>query len=138
MSSNSSQIEVGPNIILITRNDDNLQEVEAEKVETTTEGPRNTARNPNNRNDIDCHWVRFMENISEAYRDQNGPINKKNWGLQTVTGEILIKGFEYGKRMSRLYFFLLMFLLSQITRCTSLTNIELRRDKLKETTTGEV
>ena len=79
-----------------------------------------------------------MENISETDRDQNGPINKKNWGLQTVTGEILVKGCEYGKRMSRLYFFLLMFLLSQLTRCTSLTNIELRRDKLKEATTGEV
>ena len=62
MSSNSSQIEVGPNIILITRNDDNLQEVEADKVETTTEDPRNTVRNPNTRNNVDCYGVRLMKN----------------------------------------------------------------------------
>ena len=50
-----------------------------------------------------------MTNNTEAKRDQNGPILKKAWGLQTITGEVLVKGSEYGKRMSRLEFFLLMF-----------------------------
>ena len=62
MSCNSSQIEDGPNIILITRNDDNLQEVEAEEVETVTEAPINTTHNPNTRNNVDCYGVRLMKN----------------------------------------------------------------------------
>ena len=40
--------------------------------------------------------------------------------------------------MSKLDFFLLIFLPSQLTQCTLLTNIELRGDKTKETTTGKV
>ena len=68
MASNSSQMEVGPNLILTTRNDDNLQEVEAEDVETTTEAPRNTARNLNLCNDIHCHGVKWMDNNFEAIR----------------------------------------------------------------------
>ena len=43
-----------------------------------------------------------MTNNSEAKRDQNGPIHKKTWGFQTITGEVLVKGSESGKRMSRL------------------------------------
>ena len=74
----------------------------------------------------------------ETKRDQNGPILKKNWGLSTVTDEIIVKGCESGKMMSKLDFFLLMFLPSQQTQCTLLINIELRGDKIKETTTGEV
>ena len=46
-----------------------------------------------------------MEKNLEAKRDQNGPIPKKNWGFQTVIGEILVKSCESGKRMSRLDFF---------------------------------
>ena len=80
-ASNSSQIGVDLNVILTTRNDDNLQEVETEEVETTTEAPSNTTRNPNTRNDVDYHGVRWMESYLEAKRDQNGPILKKNWGL---------------------------------------------------------
>ena len=45
-----------------------------------------------------------MTNNSEAKRDQNGPIHKKTWGFQTITGEVLVKGSESGKRMSRLEF----------------------------------
>ena len=35
----------------------------------------------------------------EAKRDQNGPILKRTWGLQTVTSEHLVKGCESRKRM---------------------------------------
>ena len=40
--------------------------------------------------------------------------------------------------MSRLYIYLLIFSSSQLRQCMLLTNIALRRDKLNETTTGEV
>ena len=46
---------MGSNFILTTTNDENLQEVEAEEIETTIKDPRNTSRNPNIRNVIDCH-----------------------------------------------------------------------------------
>ena len=42
-----------------------------------------------------------MTNNAEAKRDQNLPIHKKIWG-QSITGEVLVKGSESGKRMSRL------------------------------------
>ena len=134
----TSQIEKDPDLILTTRNDDNLREVEAELVEPMIEPTRNPPRNPNSRNDVDCHGVRWMANNTEAKRDQNGHIQKKTWGLQTITGEVLVKGSESGKRMSRLDFFLLMFPPSQLTQCTLLTNIAFRKNKIKEATTGEV
>ena len=40
--------------------------------------------------------------------------------------------------MSRLYIYLLIFSPSQLRQCILLTNIAVRRDKLNETTTGEV
>ena len=135
---NSYGREMVANFILTTTNDENLQEVEAEEVKTTIETPRNTTHNPNIRNDIDCHGVRWMENNSEAKEDQNCPIPKGTWGLQTITGEDLVKGCEFGKRMSRLNFFLLMFHSVELTQCTLLTNIALRRDHINETTPGEV
>ena len=73
----ASQIEKGPELILTTRNDDNLEEVEAELVEPIIEPPRNTPRNPNSRNDVDCHGVRWMENNTDTKINQNGPIQKK-------------------------------------------------------------
>ena len=109
-ASNSSQIKVDSNLILTTRNDDNLQEVEAEEVETATEALRNTTRNLNTRNDVDSYGIRWMKNNWEAKRNQYGSITKKIWRLQTVTGEILIKYCDSGKKMSSLDFLLLMFL----------------------------
>ena len=73
----ASQIEKGPDLILTTRNDDNLKEVGANLVETIIEPPINPPRNPNSRNDVDCHGVRWMTNNTEAKRDQNGHIQKK-------------------------------------------------------------
>ena len=54
MTLDTSQVEDGPDLILTTKNDKNLQEVEAELVETITEAPKNTSRSPNNRNDVNC------------------------------------------------------------------------------------
>ena len=69
-----------------------------------------------------------MTNNSEAKRDQNGPIHKKTWGFQTITGEVLVKGSESGKQMSRLDFFLLMFPPSQLAQCNLLTNIAFKKN----------
>ena len=134
----ASQIEKGPDLILTIRNDNNLEEVETELVETIIEPPRNPPRNLNSRNDVDRHGVIWMTNNTEAKRDQNSPIQKKAWGLQTVTGEVLVKDSESGKRMSRLDFFLLMSPPSQLTQCTLLSNIAFRKNHIKETATGEV
>ena len=55
-----------------------------------------------------------MENNTEAKRDQNGAIPKRSWGLQTITGEVWVKGSESRKRISRLDFFLLMLFPSKL------------------------
>ena len=68
-----------------------MPEVEAEEVETIINALKNTSCN------VDCPGVRWMENDSETKRDQMGSIPKRTWGLQTITGEILIKGCESGK-----------------------------------------
>ena len=70
------------------------------------ETPLNIARNPNVRNDVDCHGMKWMVNNSLVKKDQNGPINPITWGIQTITGGVLTKGYECGKRMSRLDYFL--------------------------------
>ena len=73
-----------------------------------------------------------------AKKDQNGPINSKTWGIQTITGDVISQGCELGKIMSRLDFFLVMFPPAQLIQCTVLTNKVLKKEKLKETTTGEI
>ena len=78
-------------------NDKNLLEVEAEEVTITIEDSKNTSRNPNIRNNVDYRGVRWMDNNSEPKMDQNGLIPTKRWGIQTVTGEVLIKGYKSGK-----------------------------------------
>ena len=55
-----------------------------------------------------------------------------------ITGDVIIKGCELEKRMSRLGFFLVMFPPTQLIQCTVLTNRVLKKEKLKETTTGEI
>ena len=126
----ASQIEKDPDLILTTRNDDNLREVKAELVETMIEPTRNPPLNQNIRNDVDCYGVRWITNNTEAKRDQNGHIQKKTWGLQTITRAFLVKGSESGKRMSTLDFFLLMFPPSELTPCTLLTNIAFRKNQI--------
>ena len=126
---NSSRIEVYDNFTLTTRNDKNLMEVDSEEVGTIFDSPRNISRNPNSRNDVDGHGVRWMENNSDAKRGQNDPILTRRWGIWTITGEVLTKEYDSGKRMLRLEFFLLMFPPSQLTQCTLLTNIALRRQQ---------
>ena len=79
-----------------------------------------------------------MENNSDAKRNENGPILTRRWGIHTITGEALTKVYEPGKRMLRLDFVLLLFSPSQLTQCTLLTNIMLRRQRMKEATTGEI
>lgn len=83
--------------ILTTTNDKNLLEVEAEEVTITIEDSKNTSRNPNIRNNVDYRGVRWMDNNSEPKMDQNDLIPTKRWGIQTVTGEVLIKGYKSGK-----------------------------------------
>ena len=100
MASDASQAEKAPDLILTTRND----EIEAELVKRIIEHPRNPTRNPNSRIDVDCHGVRWMTNNSEAKRDQNSSMHKKTWRLQTITDDVLVKGSESVKRMSRLEF----------------------------------
>ena len=56
--------EVHDKFTIVTRNEENLAEVES-----ILETPRHVARNPNIRNDIDCHEVKWMENNSLAKRD---------------------------------------------------------------------
>ena len=46
-------------------------------------------RNPNIRNDVDYYGVKWMENNSLTKRDQNGLINPRTWGIQTITGGVL-------------------------------------------------
>ena len=82
--------------------------------------------------------MKWKENNSLAKKDQNGPINPRTWGIQTITGGVLTKGCEYGKRMSRLDYFLVMFLPAQLIQCTILTNRVLKKEKLKETKTEEI
>ena len=43
---------------LTTTDEEDLPEVEAEEVENNIKVPRNTPRNPNIRNDVDCYGVR--------------------------------------------------------------------------------
>ena len=123
--------EVQDNFTVATRNEENLPEVDAEEVE-------HVARNPNIRNDVDCYGVKWMENDSLAKKDKNGPINSRTWGIQTITGDVILQGCELGKIMSRLDFFLVMFPPAQLIQYTFLTNRVLKKEKLKETTTGEI
>ena len=71
--------------------------------------------------------MKWKENNSLAKKDQNGPINPRTWGIQTITGGVLTKGCDYGKRMSRLDYFLVMFLPAQLIQCTILTNRVLKK-----------
>ena len=130
--------EVQDNFTVATRNEENLPEVDAVEVAPILEAPIRVPRNPNIRNDVDCHGMKWMENDSLAKKDQNGPINSRTWGIQTITGDVISQGCELGKRMSRLNFFLLIFPPAQLTQCTVLTNKVLKKEKLKETTTGEI
>ena len=95
--SNSFRRKKDIDFILTTTNDKNLLEVEAEEVTITIEDSKNTSRNPNIRNNVDYRGVRWMDNNSEPKMDQNGLIPTKRWGIQTVTGEVLIKGYKSGK-----------------------------------------
>ena len=79
LAPNSSRIEVDDNFTLTTRNDENLTEVDAEKVDTIFDGPRNISHNPNSRNNADCHGVRWMESNPDAKRNQNCSILTRRW-----------------------------------------------------------
>ena len=100
--------EVQDNYTIVTRNEENLPEVDAEEVEPILETPTNIARNPNIRNDVDCHGMKWMVKNSLAKKDQNEPINPRTWGIQTISDGVLTKGCECGKRMSRLDYFLVI------------------------------
>ena len=102
------------------------------------EAPIRVPRNPNIRNDVDYHGMKWMENDSLAKKDQNGPINTRTWGIQKITGDVIAQGCELGKRMSRLDFFMVIFPPAHLIQCTVLTNKVLKKEKLKETTTGEI
>ena len=82
--------------------------------------------------------MKWMVNNSLAKKDKNGPINPRTWGIQTITGGVLTKGCECGKCISRLVYYMVMFPPAQLIQCTSLTNIVLKKEKLKETTTEEI
>ena len=86
LTPNSSRIEVDDNFTLTTRSYENLLVVEANEVDTICQCPRNTSCNPNNRNDVDYHGIRWMENNSDAKRNENGPILTRRWGIHTITG----------------------------------------------------
>ena len=86
--------EVQDNFTVATRNEENLPEVDAEEVEPILEAPIRVPRNPNIRNDVDCHGMKWMENNSLAKKDQNGPINTRTWGIQTITGDVLSQGLS--------------------------------------------
>ena len=88
---------MGADFTLTTTNDENLPDVEAEEVDTIIEGLRNTSYNLNIYNDVDYRGVSWMENNSEAKMDQNGPIPTQRWGIQTITGKVLIQGCNSGK-----------------------------------------
>ena len=117
---------------------ENLPEAEAEEVETDIEAPRNTSRNSNSHNNIDYRKVKWLKNNLESKRDQNGSIPRRTRGIQTVTTEVAIEGCESRKGMSRCDFFLLTSTPSQLTQCTLLTTIALRRYHIKETILGEL
>ena len=55
--------EVQDNYTVATRNENNLPDVDAEEVEPILETPTNIARNPNIRNDVDCHGMKWMVKI---------------------------------------------------------------------------
>ena len=57
-TSNSSRRKVDAEFTLTTTDKEDLPEVEAEEVENNIKVPRNTSRNPNIRNDVDCYGVR--------------------------------------------------------------------------------
>ena len=73
--------EVQDNFTVATRNKENLPEVGTEEVEPILEAPIRVTRNPNIRNDVDCHGMKWMENDSLAKKDQNGSINQRTWGI---------------------------------------------------------
>ena len=51
-------------------------------------------------------------------KDQNGPINPRSWGIQTITSGLLTKGCDLGKRMSRLDYCLVIFSPIQLVQYT--------------------
>ena len=114
--------EVQDNYTVATRNEENLPEVDAEEVEHILETPTHVARIPNIQNDVDCHGIKWMENNALAKKDQNGSKNPRTWGIQTITGGVLTKGYESGKFMSRLDYFLAIFPPAQLIQCIILTN----------------
>ena len=52
--------EVQDNYTISTRNEEHSPEVDAEKVEPILETPTNIARNPNIRNDVDYHSMKWL------------------------------------------------------------------------------
>ena len=61
--------EVQDNFTVATRHLENLPEVDAEEAEPILGTPRLVSRNPNIRNDVDCHGMKWMENNSLAKKD---------------------------------------------------------------------
>ena len=92
--------EVQDNFTVATKNEENLPEVDAEEVEPILETRIHVARNSNIRKDVDCHGMKWMGNDSLAKKDQNGPINSRNWGIQTIIGDVISQGCELGQIMS--------------------------------------
>ena len=58
--------EVHETFIVATRNLENLPEVDVEEVEPVLGTPRLVSRNPNIRNDVNCHGMKRVENNSLA------------------------------------------------------------------------
>ena len=76
------------------------------------------------------------------YRDVgpsiNGPIPYREWGLRIPTGEIWRDGSNRDETISRLDVFLQMFPNRQLHDMYTLTNLQLTKKRLKETTKSEL
>ena len=69
----------------------------------------------------------------------NGPVNSRQWAVRNALGEPSILNNAGGfSTMSRLDFFLLMFLPTQLADMIRLTNDELDRRGKSNTTKGEI
>jgi Transposase IS4 len=68
----------------------------------------------------------------------NGPIPYKEWGLRLPTGTVWRDGVNIDESITRLDVFLQMFPKAQLHDTFVLTNIQLRKKELRETSKGEL
>ena len=99
---------------------------------------RRTRRNQSRMDPLDCHGQRWVENDLEALRNQNGTIRERVFKIISETGFEYKKNCQRAKALSRLEWFLLSFPPAQLAEMVRLTNKELAKIRVRNSTTDWV